>query len=115
MGADNREPLCDTCGLPVAPVTLPDSFDHGDYCWRRRAPGSSFEGADVRECLVRTAQRLDAAYARGRKEGLDEAARLVEAAGREVSVNTASEAAEQFANRIRAAAQRPRDDAKGGG
>jgi len=90
MGADNRERALELVDLTSA--------------------GGS--GCVLHDEITRA---LDAAYARGRKEGLDEAARLVEAAGREVSVNTASEAAEQFANRIRAAAQRPRDDAKGGG
>jgi hypothetical protein len=50
---------CEFCGLPLAPSPLPDKLDRDLYCWRRRAPGSSFEAADMRECLLRLKDRYD--------------------------------------------------------
>jgi len=86
MGADNRERALELVDLTSA--------------------GGS--GCVLHDEITRA---LDAAYARGRKEGLEEAARIVETSGRWLSVNSAYEAAERFAKLIRyEAAQRPRDD-----
>lgn len=54
---------CAYCGLFLAPRVLPDKYDRDAYCWRLRAPGSSFEAADMRECLQRLKARLDASQA----------------------------------------------------
>lgn len=55
--------VCKYCELPQAPRVLPDKYFHEEFCWRLRAPGSSFEAADMRECLERVSVRLGATQA----------------------------------------------------
>jgi len=55
--------VCKYCELPQAPRKLPDKYFHEEFCWRLRAPGSSLEAADMRECLDRLYARQNATQA----------------------------------------------------